>query len=185
MSDLIWIDIETCGLDPDRADLWEIGAVEEDGTDHLWWVKPDLSVADPGALRVNGFYERTILFRPGDWRLAADVAAEVAHLTAGKMLAGAVPSFDARFLDVFLRRYGQCPAWSHRLLCVETYAAGRLGAPLPVSLSDTARTLDVPIPEGRHSALVDARLARDVYLACLRDHASLPQVDVPAAPGTT
>lgn len=173
---VIWIDTETTGLDPARHDLWEIATVEEDGTEHLWRVKPDLTVADPGALRVNGFYDRTAQLDIDTWSFPPVAANGIAYVTAGKILAGAVPSFDAAFLDVFLRRYGYCPAWSHRLLCVETYAAGRLGT-LPVSLSDTAQVLGVPLPEGRHSALVDARLARDVYLACT----GLTQADITAA----
>lgn len=164
MTALVWVDVETTGLDPARHDLWEVAVVEADGTEHVWTMWPDLTVAEPAALRINGFYDRTA----GDWDEddPPAVARAVARLTAGRRLAGACPWFDAAFLDVFLRRYGYAPAWSHRHLCVETYAAGALRAD-PVSLSDTAAALGLTLPDGRHSALVDARLTRDVHQAVL------------------
>jgi DNA polymerase-3 subunit epsilon len=182
MTGPIFIDCETSGLDPSRHEVWEIAAVEEDGTEHIWRVEPDLTFAEPGALRINGYYDRTAAIV--EWDQPEDVAGAIAYLTADKILAGAVPSFDAGFLELFLRANGYCPAWSHRLLCVETYAAGRLGA-LPVSLSDTARALGIPIPDGRHSALVDARLARDVYLAVAFQDAEIVDAPDPGVDSTT
>lgn len=168
---VVFVDLETTGLEPLRHDLWEIALVELDDTEDVWAVWPDLARADPMALTMNRFYQR-----PMEWETPAVVAEQLAQRLAGRILAGAAPWFDASFLDVFLRRNGHCPTWSHRLLCVETYAAGCLGS-IPVSLSKTAEALGIEVPEGRHSALVDARLAREVYLAVQERHANPSTVD--------
>ena len=75
-------------------------------------------------------------------------------------------SFDAERLSRLLRAHGACPGWDHRLLDVETYAAGALGRPGPVGLRETAALLGVDVDDqALHTALGDAALARAVYEA--------------------
>jgi DNA polymerase-3 subunit epsilon len=158
------IDIETTGLDPSRGSIWEIALIV-DGAEYMWRLDVDLSEAEPAALRVNRYYQRAGDVRPTEPAIAAR---QVARLTAGRHLVGAAPWFDAGFLEPWLRSYGQCPAWSHRLVCVETFAAGALGLEEPLSLSATAEKLGVAVPEEcRHTALGDARAAMAVYRAAL------------------
>lgn len=156
------VDCETTGLDPATHDVWEIAAIVDD-VEHTWAVRPDLTNADPNALRVNRYYQRTT--HPAwRWTAAPIAAAEIARLTAGRHLAGACPWFDASFLDRFLRNHGQAPAWAHRHVCVENLAAGHLRQAVPVSLRRTAEALGIPVPEdAHHSALGDARVAKAVY----------------------
>lgn len=166
--DIVYVDIETTGLDPERHQPWEIALVTDRWAE-CWQVPVDLAVAEPGALRISGFYDRSHqVHRHEQLASPLRVAEAVAAATAGKYLAGAVPSFDATFLDRFLRRHGHGPAWRHRLICVESVAAGALREDLPVGLSDSAAALGINVDGyDLHHALGDAQLARDVHHAAL------------------
>ena len=141
------VDSETTSLTPDYETgtgvIWELAAVDHaSGAAHLWRMKPDLSVADPGALRVGKFYERTAgmckdCTRPyadraydlaGDagtdphWSSPPHLAAEVARLLDDVTIVAANPAFDAGFLTAFLRANGQAPTWHYRLRDVGSMA---------------------------------------------------------------
>lgn len=165
-----FLDTETTGLDPDRHEVWEIGLIV--GSQEITWaIRPQhLDRADPNALRLIHFYERTEA--PGwEWAssyLGSYVAERLAYLTAGKHLAGNVPSFDAAFLERFLRAHGRSPAWHYQLVDVEAIAAGVLGLDPPWDSEDLSSRLGVdPALYERHTALGDARWARDVYGAAM------------------
>jgi DNA polymerase III alpha subunit (gram-positive type) len=181
-----FLDLETTGLDPDRHELWEIGIVYRDDTsgdpdtEYCWQIARDLATAEPGALRVSRYYERNIasLLTPGraaclthlekdkcgcEWD-AADVASAVAHLTDGTTIVAANVTFDAAFLDRFLRANRYAPAWDYHLVEVESYAAGALGLTPPWKLNGLMAALGVPQdPDGAHTALGDARSVRDLF----------------------
>lgn len=116
---------------------------------------------------------------------------EIEVLTRGAHLIGAVPNFDAEVLAARMRAHGICPSWHYHLICVETLAAGWLhrhaavlelreqkieGARLracaapPWKSDELAAELGVRISndEERHTALGDARWARDIYDAATR-----------------
>lgn len=66
MKKLAFVDLETTSLDDRHGDLWEIGLITRDlhqptEPDQEWWwqVRPDLTLADPNALRVCRYYERS------------------------------------------------------------------------------------------------------------------------------
>lgn len=166
---IVFVDVETTGLDPDRHEVWEIaimtrGKSPGDGL-FSWQVDADLGLADPAALRVNRYYERA----EREPEYAPDVAYQLANWTRGAYLAAANPAFDAAFLARFLRRNGQCPMWHHRLICVESMAMAALGVLTPMGLRDSADALDVEYnADDLHTAAGDVRLARDVYDAALR-----------------
>lgn len=166
---LAFVDVETSGLDITKHVLWEIGLVlvAPDGTRGEWeWIMPleslPLALADPKALEVNRYHERVAGVELVIPYMAASM---VARFTKNTYLVGAIPSFDALFLTKFLQAHGQVPQWRHRLLCVESYAAGAFGWTHPVGLRITAERLGVPYdPATHHSAMADARLAEQVYL---------------------
>ncbi|HEV8653164.1 MAG TPA: hypothetical protein VG276_28160 [Actinomycetes bacterium] len=194
MTRLCFLDTETTSLDPDRGEVYEIGLIVRDpGSSALdlewrWWLPIDLGRADPMSLEVGRYFER----RPpqsrtwtGALQWAPDqagqveqadtweVAASLMELTASAHLVGAVPSFDAAFLSPFLRQRGCCPAWHYHLCCVENLAVGYLaaqGKPVapPWVSHDLSTMMGVDVERyEKHTALGDARWARDLYDAVM------------------
>lgn len=161
---VVFVDIETTGLIPGVHEIFEIALIDAAGYEESYWIECSLTTADPTALRLTHFYERqpnqTDLLRSGP------VAKTIAHATAGQHLVGAVPSFDAAFLDVFLRRHSFVPAWHYHLVDVEALAAGKLGIEPPWDSEELSEKLGVePDRFDRHTALGDARWARAIYEA--------------------
>jgi len=187
---IVFLDTETCGLgwhDP----VWEVAAIrrvwgEPDREFHAF-IAHDIAAAaglperfradhdaryDPAAaLSADGL---------GDW--LAEVAAPLG--TIPPVLAGAVPIFDATRLFV---QFGLFP-WHYRPICVETMAWTALHLETPVADAPLAahsqqHPLSLPwasdplthalgVPpvtdaDGRHTALVDARWARDTFDAVM------------------
>jgi hypothetical protein len=57
-SNVVFLDTETTGLDPDRNEIWDLAFIR-DGKEYEYKFSPDLTRADPIALKIGHFYERT------------------------------------------------------------------------------------------------------------------------------
>lgn len=182
-------DCETTGLDPFLHDPWEIAVIlRHDGHDdeHIFRIEPDLTNADPEALRMNRYYERTS--DPAwKWDDREDAARRLHTLLDGAVLIGSNPAFDAEMLTHLLGRYFDQPRpWHYRTIDVVTLAAGSLygraaehalrgvGAWFPRIAQalgwpwrsyDVSRLVEVepPAPDVGHTALPDARWVRDLW----------------------
>lgn len=165
-SNLVFLDTETTGLDPDRHDVWEVGLIRGDtGEEIVWHLLPDLSKADPNALRLTNYYDRVSNVHWA-WTSRSYAISRIAELTAGKHIVGAVPSFDANFLDRLMRANGYAPAWHYHLVDVEALAAAKLGLEPPWDTKAMSAALGIVTPEeDRHTAMGDARWAKLVYEA--------------------
>ena len=166
MTRVVFVDTETTGLDPACEQVFEIAAVT-DTREHVWRIHPTSDVLarmHPAAAKVNRYHDR-VSEAGWVWSNPYRSLRDLGALLDGAYLAGAVPSFDAAHLTATFLRFGIAPPrWQHRLVCVETMAAGVLGLDAPVSLSESARLLGVPVDRAvQHTALYDAFLARDVY----------------------
>jgi DNA polymerase III epsilon subunit-like protein len=190
---IVFLDTETTGLDSDRHEIWEIGAIvrTDDGGDDMewaWQIRPLMTTADPTGLRIGRYYERIEVGAnlPGSARLTAsppnldrglwlearEVAQDLAPLLDGAILVGAVPDFDARFLTRFLREHHQAPTWHYHLVDVETLAAGAIQLAPPWNFDALLATYGLAYDEAdRHTALGDARMARDLYDAVMKGSA--------------
>lgn len=156
---LAFVDTETTGTNPFFHDLWEIAVIVDD-EELVWRVEPDLRKADPTALSISKYYSRD--HTPVGTK--ADVARAVATALSGRHMVGMVPSFDATFLDRFLRNNGHSPAWHYHLVDVEAMIAGRFGLTPPWNSSDLTRALGVePDDFDRHTALGDAQWAKAAF----------------------
>lgn len=169
---VLFVDSETIGLDPERHPIWEVAAIEANGTEHLWqvkWPRAVLDNAEPIALEINGFEQR---YDKGACPiLSPKESAELfASLSQGLHLVGAVISFDEerlrRMHNLHLGRpEGKYP-WRYRLICVESMMLGAAGADVvhPYSPREMAEALGVPTdPDTHHTALADARWAKAIY----------------------
>lgn len=162
--------------------------------EYCWHIRPDLAHADPMALKVGGYYQRCQVQdrQPGEaapLRLPGsgeggkipllatwEVAHEVATLLNGAHFIAANPAFDSGHLDAFLRANGQCLTVDYHLTdigsLVRGWAAGKgllaTASQFPLKLDAAARATGInPDAYERHSALDDARVARDVYDAVM------------------
>jgi len=166
---VVFLDVETTGLDPKAHEIVEIAVVALDGSVLLdTRVKPvRMETAEAGALRVNGYNEAEWADAPTFDEIKEDVMAAVRH----KIIVGQNPQFDRSFVVEALARCGveradrklkrHCIdtitlAWEHLVPC----GLDRL------NLGAECEFLGVPA--GGHRALPDAQAARAVYLMTLR-----------------
>lgn len=177
---LVFIDTETTSLRHDRR-AWEVALiVRSDGPDsdeeHAWFVEAtdlDLGNADLMSLKIGRFHDRHPSAGSADLFVADDdpeafVLRQVEHLTRGAFLVGAVPNFDADVLGQRMRANGICPSWHYHLVDVETLAAGALKLAPPWDFDTVLDAYGLTYDEtDRHTALGDARMARDLYDAVL------------------
>lgn len=187
---IVFLDTETDGVHPDRK-VWEVGMIrrEPNGAEQeiAFFVDIDLSTADPFGLKVGRFYERHPLgvaladlnVSPSGpavvhgGRTTFATAATVAQWTHGAVIVGAVPNFDTEVLGSLLRAEGFAPAWHYHLIDVETMAAGALGLRPPWNFDSVLDAFGLSYDEAdRHTALGDARMARDLYDAVYRYQAA-------------
>ena len=181
MTKLVFIDTETTSLRPDRR-AWEVGLILRDPDTHdrewSWLIDTDdldLGNADPFSLKIGKFYERhsqALAANKANLPMVAreyDMLRHVEFRTRGALLAGAVPNFDAEVLAARMRAHGICPSWHYHLVDVETLAAGKLGLAPPWNFDKVLDAFSLTYDEAdRHTALGDARMARDLYDAVMR-----------------
>lgn len=164
MNDILFVDVETTGLSPERHHIWEVALLDTIGgpvLDTQIRLDPmNIRDAEEDALRIGRFHSRYDGDRAANSLHAAQV---IARRTEGKVLAGFNPWFDANFLREFLHEHELAPAWDYRLLDVTTYAAGRLGLDLPSSSRTICEALGIPKTGEEHTALGDAQRSRVAY----------------------
>lgn len=189
------IDTETTSLFPDYKSgsgvVWEAAVIDRaTGAEFCWRVKPDVSLADPEALRVGRYRERTVgMCRgcapegapavnlagrnpdrgPEEWTSPQALADVLADMTEGAILWAANPAFDAGFLSALLKAHERVPAWHYRLRDIGStaygylVATGQTGQPVPADAPTDWYALALGIDPAwfeRHSALGDCRLVK-------------------------
>ncbi|WP_333744104.1 hypothetical protein [Streptomyces ardesiacus] len=162
-------------------------------TEYVWQVRPDLATADPDSLKISRYLERFVVppHAEAAWTgygqgpvlpmRRREVVAAVMDVLSGAVLVGSNPGFDDRFLRKLL---GPGSAqWHYRPVDFATLVAGSRfgmakvirnfgGKPgpndvpaFPFSSREMSRFVGVEPPgdDAAHTALGDARWARDVF----------------------
>ena len=188
---LVYVDTETTGLDAERHEIWEVALIVDSGKYEGEWVYhfpvTDLATADSTALQMNGYYERQkslgikarLVVSPPDFEWVngrplmqglisvGGALHQIARRTAGAALVGSNPAFDAQRLDKLMRKHGVASAWHYRLIDTTALAMGHLHAEVKGLADAYPRIMGKEQPLGAHSALVDARMCKDVYEAIM------------------
>jgi hypothetical protein len=164
---LAFLDCETTGLDARIHQPYEVCIWREDEPQpNTFGLAHDLTYADPQALKIGGYIERSH-FRNmgGQWTNGPDdQRAHLIALLSGTTLVGSNPAFDAAMLTRFIG----APVWHHRLINVAEGAMWLFGWERPKGLADVTahlRDLGYDIPEPDHTAEGDVRTTRAVYYA--------------------
>lgn len=179
MPDLLFIDTETTGIDPDD-EIWEFWGERyfEGGGGrvlHLFIEHDDMRCArlpEPFASDHRARWPHT-----GPTMSKRDAALHLSQFLARgdngsrPLWIGAVPSFDATRVEAMLRSLmpGWTPAWDYHLVDVEALMLGWLvgrGGPVPLPWhSDVlSRLVGVEPPDSdRHTAEADARWAMAIW----------------------
>lgn len=187
---IAFVDCETTHLSAEIGEAWEVAVIlREDGDpatdmEYVWQIRPDLEAADPEAMAIGRFEARFVVpsgeeaayVDPDSGHVApmtrAGVVAAIARLLSGTVLVGSNPGFDERFLRRLLGPGGA--QWHYRPYDIVQLAAAKIGAqqagPLPWRTHVLSRAVGVepPTEDVAHTALGDARWARDVHDAATR-----------------
>lgn len=137
---LAFVDCETTHLDLRHGDAWEIAVIRrrEDGVDceYVWQVRPDLTTADPEALKIGRFEERFAV--PDGWdaieffpaggpplkSTLPEMLFDLQDALSGAVIVGSNPGFDVTFLTKLLHAHGRKLPWHYRPVDIATLAAG-------------------------------------------------------------
>lgn len=173
MSDpsLVYVDCETTGTNPAVHELWEVALVTSDPrpsySQHFKaTVNPlHLELADQKALEVGRFFER-------HHQLPAEppraVAARLREWLDGARLASCNVSFDTAFLRRFLNENGQPVTWHYSPIDIKSLCYGLEPSLLGAKTEALLDFFNVPYDaDTRHTALDDAKLARDLHEAAV------------------
>lgn len=152
---LVFLDVETTGLDPATHQVWEIAYAVDDGEIRHSFVQHTLDGAESAALVVGRYAER---HTSSKWD--STIESDLIEVLDGATLVGANPRFDAAFLKA---RWG-LENWHYRLLDVCAYVAGARGLDYMPGLSDAAAMMGV-LDEPDHTAGQDVNVTRLVYKA--------------------
>ena len=176
---LLFLDVETLGLDPELYDLIEIGALlDVDGqvVDTLdARVKPLRTVYEDEAVRVNG-YTPTSWTPNMDGKQAAD---RLFAMSSTATLVGHNIWFDHSFVARFVRLHLFVNPFSYRMVDTSSLAWPLVlsGSIQNTSLANICRHLQLQNEPMPHRAINGARLAREVYYKLLAGHAGCRFVD--------
>ena len=157
---LVYIDTETTGLDPERHEVWELAYAIEAGPIKSGVLWHSLRHADPEALAMNGYWDRT---KGVDPEACSTLEIDARNALDRATLVGANPAFDTAFLRA---RWGVTP-WRYRLFDIETYAMPWLRVDEPIGLAAIAVRMNAAgheIDPPQHDAHGDVRTLRQVHL---------------------
>lgn len=165
-NDLVFLDIETTGLDKFKHETWEAAWAINDEPINQTFLKHNVDRADPEALSINGYHDRITKFDKswdqGEELLYSDLK--------DNTVVAANPSFDTGFLESRWHRsttfWLRAEPWLYRKIDIEVYAMPLLQLDRPRGLAYIADALEVEAPD--HTAYNDVYTLRECF-KILRD----------------
>jgi DNA polymerase III epsilon subunit-like protein len=173
MRPLVWLDLETTGLDERQHEIIEFAAVREDGAELCFKIQPEhIETAHPRALEVNGYTpeawaaEDALSLENALHRIVA-FCKDLAPNPAGQNVA-----FDLRFLQAAFRDYKINWPFGYHSVDTMTLAQEHL-KPLgqrSLSLHNLCETLRIS-NDGEHTAMADVHRTMAVWNKLCRANA--------------
>ena len=163
---ILFVDLETTGLDMDKHEIIEIGCLLVDGKSleildkyHARINPEHLETGDPEGLKISGY-------SAGEWRDAKplkETLKDISKLAPNAMVAGWKVDFDWWFLDKYFKKFGIKYSFDYHLIDVISIAYEHFrerNQPEELSLGDVCKLLKVPIHKGHsegegHNAMDD------------------------------
>lgn len=163
MTDLIFLDTETTGLEYDKHEIWEIAWAVNDGPVEQRILPHSLKTASMAALDMNGYYNAVPQgVDIGSYSPRIDL--EIRRVLKGNTLVCANPTFD-RFM--MWMRWREEP-YHYRSIDVEAMALAVLGYDRPRGLKtifDDLQMLGYTVDPPDHTAYNDVVALRQCYHA--------------------
>lgn len=161
MNDLIFLDTETTGLDPERHEIWEIAWAINDGPVEERVLVHSLKTADLKALELNTYLEH----HPNGARSEGPmVDLEIRKVLEGNTLVCANPTFDRMFMR---QRWGYEP-YHYRSVDIESMAMMVFEWDRPRGLKAISAELQsrgYNVADPLHRAWIDVVTTRECYKA--------------------
>lgn len=166
MRPLIWLDIETTGLNPEQHEIIEFAAHRTtDGVECRIKIKPEHpETAHPQALEVTGYTDEKWADAIPLKEALERIAAFAKGCDARPMSAGQNVNFDLGFLKAAFKAHGIKYPFHYHSVDTMTLAHEhlRLLGQKSISLDAVCDTLGIS-NEGAHTALADVRRTKAVY----------------------
>ena len=162
---IVFIDIETTGLNPEMHEIIEIACLRIDSGGHrsVYYAKVHpmrIEIAHHRALEINGYNGK-------DWREAFfpnEVAAQLESFLSGALLVGHNIKFDVSFISELMHAHKRLQTWDRRLIDTIVLAHEHLSPCGIESLSlDSIRSFLGWTHEGSHRAMRDAQDVMRLY----------------------
>ena len=175
-KNLVFIDVETTGLNPEIHEIIEVACIVVDGKDlkeiraYETKIKPErIEIAEKGALEVNGY-------SPDKWRKGIggkEAFLKVANIAPNGILVGWNVAFDWSFLMHSFERHEIIPKFDYHKIDVPSIAYSklfRLGAFPSLSLRRVAPLFGIKLGT-IHSAMEDIRATYEIFKKILAGEA--------------
>ena len=175
MTDFLYVDTESMGLDLLTHDIWELAWALNDDEIVQGFIAHDASVFEPEALKVNRYMERydETDLNPDVEYMLADTLHHYRDHGRALTLVGANPSFDAYRLS---RRWEWGQPWHYRMLDISTYAMPWMESDLPVGMRELyleVRKWWDRCPEPDHTAAGDVATLRFIHKVLMAEYAEM------------
>lgn len=177
---ILFVDLETTGLDIYKHEIVEIGILVVDGrtlkvtNKYHARIKPKhLNTADPVGLKISGYSEK----KWKDARELKQVLKEIAILAPDAMVAGWKVDFDWYMLDKYFKKYKINHSFDYHMIDVISMAYAHFyqkEKPKELSLKDVCKILRVPIHEKHregvgHNAMDDIIATYGIFKRLMED----------------